>query len=118
MKLFSLLAASVALSGCSKDTACYGLTDTDLLQAIQAAYADARMTPETARNFRLDKSRVIAVERFGSKGEDALSGMLFRQDNGSLLHVRLFEDCTVQTSLAKPGTDLRNWAYPLASPRF
>ena len=98
--------------------ACYGLTDSELLQSIQRAYADSRMTPEMARNSRLDKGRVIAVERFGAKGEDAMSGLLFRQDDGSLLSVRLFEDCTFQTSPHVKTSDLKSWAYPLKAPRF
>ena len=77
MRLFSLLAATIALTGCSKKTACYGLTDNEVLQSIQGAYAGSRDTPEMARKSRLDKSRVIAVERFGARGEDAFSGMIF-----------------------------------------
>jgi hypothetical protein len=43
--------------------------------------------------------------------------MVFRQDDGSILSIRLFEDCTLQAS---PGdkADLKSWAYPLATPRF
>jgi hypothetical protein len=118
VKLAPLLATCVALAGCTKNTACYGVTDSELLHSIQRAYAKSRMTPEMAKNFRLDKRRVLAVERFGSKGEGALSGMLFRQDDGSLLSIRLFEDCTYQASPGKQASDLKNWAYPLASPRF
>ena len=118
MKLAALLAVCVALTGCTKNTACYGLTDSELLDSIQRAYAERRMTPEMAKNFRLDKGRVLAVERFGPKGEDALSGMLFRQDDGSLLSIRLFEDCTSQASPGNQTFDLKTWAYPLAPPRF
>ena len=118
MRLLPLFAGCIALTGCTEGTACYGLTDSELLHSIQRTYAESHMTPEMAKSFRLDKSRVLAVERFGSKGEDALSGMLFRQDDGSLLSIRLFEDCTYQTSPGKQVSDLKNWAYPLASPRF
>ena len=118
MRLNSLLAAFVALTGCSENTACYGLADNEVLKSIQRAYADSPMTPERASNFRLDKERVIAVERNGAKGQDAFSGMLFRQDDGSLLSIRLFEDCTYQTSPERKAADLKYWAYPLAAPRF
>ena len=118
MRLFSLLAATIALTGCSKKTACYGLTDNEVLQSIQGAYAGSRDTPEMARKSRLDKSRVIAVERFGARGEDAFSGMIFRQDDGSLFSIRQFEDCTYTTSPDGRTSDLKNWAYPLARPRF
>jgi hypothetical protein len=118
MRTFSLLAATIALTGCSKNTACYGLTDNEVLQSIQRAYASQRMTPEMARNSRLDKWRVIAVERFGSKGDDAFSGMIFRQDDGSLLSVRQFENCTYETSPDRKPSDLKDWANPLAPPRF
>lgn len=118
MRLASLFAVCVALTGCTNNTTCYGLTDSELLHSIQRAYADSRMTPEMAKNFRLDKGRVLAVERSGAKGEDAHSGMLFRQDDGSLLSIRLFEDCTYQASPGKRTSDLKSWAYPLASPRF
>ena len=112
------LAACLALTGCGNGTACYGPTDSALLRSIQRAYADSRMTPEMARNFRLDKERVTAVERFGAKGEDAFAGMIFRQDDGSSLSIRLFEDCSYQASPSKDEADIRNWAYPLAEPRF
>ena len=118
MRLLLLLASSVALAGCSKNEACYGLKGSDLLQHIQNAYAGNSMTPEMARNFRLDRRRVIAVERFGSKGDDAHSGMIFRQDDGSLLSIRLFEDCTYQASSGVKPSDLKNWAYPLAAPHL
>ncbi len=75
------------------------------------------MTPEMARNRRLDQGRVLAVERVGKEGDDAFTGMLFRQDNGGILSIRLFEDCTYQTSFIEKA-DLKNWAYPLAAPNF
>jgi hypothetical protein len=118
MRLGPLFAACIALTGCSKNTACFGVTDSELLQSIQHAYAEQPIRPEVAKNFRLDKSRVKAVERFGSKGEGAHSGMLFRQDDSSLLSIRLFEDCAFQTSPGKQNSDLENWAYPLSAPRF
>ncbi len=118
MRLALLPSAVVALTGCSTNTACYGLTDSELLQSIQRAYAESPMAPEMARNFHLDERRVVAVERFGSKGEDAHSGMIFRQDDGNLVSVRLFEDCTYQTSPGFKTEDLKYWAYPLAAPSF
>lgn len=117
MSLRFLLFACVALAGCGKSRACHGLTDKEVLESIQRAYANGRMTPEMARNSRLDRERAIAIERFGAKGDDAFAGMIFRQDDGSILSVRLFEDCSYQTS---PGqaADLENWAYPLSKPSF
>lgn len=118
MKLMLLLAPSLALAECGESNACYGLTDSDLLQSIQRAYAGSRMTPEMARNFNLDKRRVIGVERSGSKGEDAHAGMLFRQDDGTFLSIRLFKDCTYSASPGSRASDLKDWAYPLSAPRF
>lgn len=115
MRLILLFAVGVALTGCSKNTACYGQTDNEVLKSIQRAYSSARMTPEQARSFRLDKERVFAVERSGEKGGDAFSGMLFRQDDGSFVNIRLFEDCSYQAS---SGRNTGNWAYPLAARRF
>ena len=112
-----LLVACVALAGCSKSTACYGLTDNEVLESIQRAYANSQMTPEMARISRLDRERAIAIERFSAKGNDAFVGMIFRQDDGSILSVRLFEDCTYQTSPGRTA-DLKNWAYPLSKPSF
>ncbi len=117
MRLACLLAVCVASTGCSNNTACYGLTDSEVLKSIQRAYANAPMTPEMAKNSLLSKERVVAVERYGAKGEDAFAGLLFRQDDGSILSIRLFENCTYQTSPG-PDTDLKNRAYPLAPPRF
>ncbi|NBC35777.1 hypothetical protein GTZ99_04310 [Novosphingobium sp. FSY-8] len=94
------------------------MTDAEVFADIQHAYADARMTPEMARVSRLDRERLVGVERYGEKGQDAFVGMVFRQDNGTLLSIRLFEDCTYQTSGDIPLSDLRTWAYPLARPRF
>ena len=118
MRWGNLFAVCVVLAGCSKGTACYGLSDREVLSSIQRAYANhGQMSPEMARNFRLDQGRVLAVERFGKEGEDAFIGMVFRQDDGSVLNIRLFEDCTYQASpVAK--ANLKNWAYPLAKPRF
>lgn len=99
-------------------TSCFGLTDREVLESIQRAYADhGQMTPEMARDSRVDRARVIGVERFGDKGEDAFVGMLFRQDSGAVFSVRLFEDCTFQASRSDE-TDLKHWAYRLAEPRF
>lgn len=115
MRLNFLLALCVALTGCTKNTACYGQTDIEVLESIQRAYKSARMTSEAASNFRLDKERAFAVERVGVKGEDAFSGMLFRQDDGSYVSIRMFEDCTYQASFRR---EIKNWAYPLTAPRF
>jgi len=102
----------------SNRTACYGLTDRDVLDSIQRAYSDhGQMTSEMARDTRVDRARVMGVERFGDKGDDAFVGLLFRQDSGAFFSVRLFEDCTYQASPADE-TDLRNWAYPIAKPQF
>lgn len=117
MRLTFLLTACVALTGCGKSTACHGLTDNEVLESIQQAYANSRMTPEMAKNFRLDRERVLAVERVGAKGDDAFAGMIFRQNDGSILSIRLFEDCTYQAS-PRQDADLKNWAYPLAAPSF
>jgi len=43
--------------------------------------------------------------------------MIFRQDDGSLLSITLFEDCTYEATPAN-SSDLRSWAYPLAAPHF
>ena len=117
MKWVSLFAACVVLAGWSKGTACYGLSDREALSSIQRAYANSQMAPEMARNFRLDGGRVLGVERFGKKGEDAFIGMIFHQDDGSVLSVRLFEDCTYQASAAEKAS-LQHWAYPLVKHSF
>lgn len=118
MRLILPLAASLLFSACGDPSACYGMSDKDVLASIQRAYANARLKPEAAANFRLDKRRVIAVERDGAKGEDAFAGMLFRQDDGRLLSIRLFEDCTYQTSPETKPSELKTWAYPLRAPRL
>ena len=87
------------------------------MKSIQRAYDNARMTPEMAKKFLLHKERVIAVERIGAKGDDAFVGLLFRQDDGSILGIRLFEDCSYQAG-PDANPDLKNRAYPLAPPRF
>jgi hypothetical protein len=118
MRWGSFFAACVLLAGCSKGTACYGLSDRGVLSSIQRAYANhGQMSPDMARNFRLDRERVLGVERFGKEGEGAFVGMVFRQDDGRVLSIRLFEDCTYQASPAEKA-DLKNWAYPLAKPSF
>ena len=104
MRWRSLFAACVVLAGCNKATACYGLSDREVLSAIQRAYAShGQMTPQMTRNFRLDRGRVLGVERFGKEGEDAI--------------IRLFEDYTYQASPAQKAA-LNNRAYPLAKPSF
>lgn len=118
MRLILPLAARLSLSACGDPSACYGPSDKDLLASIQRSYADANMTPNAAANFRLDKRRVIAVERDDAKGEGAFAGMIFRQDDGSLLSIRLFEDCTYQPSPVVKPSDLKTWAYPLLEPRL
>jgi hypothetical protein len=116
MRVTLLFALGVALTGCSKNTTCYGQADNEVLKSIQRAYSNARMTSEQATSFRLDKERVFAVERSGDKGEDAFTGMLFRQDDGSFVSIRLFEDCSYQAS--PDGKTTKNRAYPLTAPRF
>jgi len=76
------------------------------------------MTSTKSRTSGLDRDRVIAVEWFSEKGRDAFAGMLFRQDNGTVLSIRLFEDCSFQTSSGFKQTDLKAWSYPIATPRF
>lgn len=99
-------------------TPCYGLSDREVLDHIQRAYVNhGQMTPEDARNSRVDRERVLGVERDGNKGEDAFVGMLFLQDNLSILSIRIFEDCEYVTSPSQIE-DLKNWAYPLSPPKF
>jgi hypothetical protein len=59
----------------------------------------------------------LGVERSGGKGEDAFVGMLFRQANGGIESIRLFEDCTFSRSPAEQEA-LKNWAYTLVQPNF
>ena len=117
MKFAFTLAIGTALTGCGYNTDCYGPTDTELLQTVQEAYADSRMTPKMAQNFRLEEERVIAVERYLNEGEGAHAGLLFSQDDGSVVSIRLFEDCSIQTS-AFDSLNLENYAYPLTEPNF
>jgi hypothetical protein len=118
MRLILPLAASLTLIGCGDNTACYGLSDNDFLSSAQRAYAGQPVKPEVASNRRLDRWRVLAVERGGAKGEDAHIGMLFRQDDGSLLLIRRFEDCTFTASFGVKASSLNNWAYKLSPPRL
>lgn len=112
-----LLLITAALGGCDR-TACYGLTDREVLDSIQRAYVNhGQMTPEMARNSRVDRERILGVERFGEKGEDAFVGMLFREDDRGTLDIRLFEDCSFKATPSEK-VDLKNRAYPLAPPHF
>ncbi len=118
MKLKLSIAAIFGAVGCSPSTACYGFNDSELLQFIENSYAGSPMTTKMAKSFRLDKSRAVAVERSGAEGNNAHSGMLFRQDDGSYLSIRVFKNCESQVSPHKSISDIQNWAYPIEAPRF
>jgi Flp pilus assembly protein CpaB len=118
--IFGVVAA--LLGACSKSqTACYGLSDGDLVDKVVHDYEaqPASAKGDTAQ-MALSRARVLGIGRSADAKESgkAVTQVWFSQDDRTLTVAALLEDCTLSFRPNLAPDAIKQAAYPAAAPHF